>query len=210
MSVKAFVYTELQISVPFSEAPWQEISNSIKQQPGFINKTWLSGVGNNSVGGLYSFDSLENAQKFVTDYFPGEARKFGVAHTTRIFDAPIAGDASKGMNSPHFGGNPTTEPGAFVYTELQVNVPFETAPWQDRNLVLKQQPGLITKTWLSGIHTNSIGGLDAFDTLENAKSFAIDIFPQVAAKQNAAFYARVFDASATEAASRYLNSPYYS
>ena len=49
---KAFVYTELQISVPFSQVPWQNINKTIKQQPGFINKTWLSGAGNQSAGGL--------------------------------------------------------------------------------------------------------------------------------------------------------------
>jgi len=47
MSQKAFVYTELQISVPFGDAPWREISDAILQQPGFISKTWLSGLGNN-------------------------------------------------------------------------------------------------------------------------------------------------------------------
>ncbi len=209
MSPKAFVYTELQISVPFADAPWREISDAIKQQPGFISKTWLAGVGNDSVGGFYSFDSIENAQKFVTGYFPAEAKKFGVAQTSRVFDASLVKDASQGLNSAHFGGKPADKPGAFVYTEVQVSVPFEKAPWQDRNPVLKQQPGLIAKTWLSGLHTNTLGGLDAFDTLENARIFAIEAFPNTAAKMNAAFYTRVFDANATEDASRYLNSPFY-
>lgn len=209
MSQKAFVYTELQISAPFKDVPWRRVSNAIKQQPGFLSKTWFSGAGNNSVGGFYSFDSIENAQKFVTEYFPREARNFGVAHNTRVFDATIVEEASLGLDSPHFGAAPAQAPGASVYTEVQINVPFEKAPWQDRNPVLKQQPGLIAKTWLSGIHTNTLGGVDAFDTLENAKAFAIDVFPQTAAKMNAAFYTRVFEANVTEEASRYLNSPYY-
>lgn len=210
MSQKAFVYTELQISVPFAEAPWHEISLAIQQQPGFISKTWLAGVGNNSLGGIYSFDGVENAQKFVTGYFPAEAKKFGVAHNTRVFDATIVEDASKDINSPHFGYRLTQTPGAFVYTEVQVNVPFENAPWTKRNPVLKQQRGLIAKTWLSGLHTNTLGGIDAFDTVENAKTFALEAFPETAARLNAAFYTRVFDANITEEASRFLNSPYYS
>lgn len=209
MPQNAFVYTELQISVPFADAPWREISASIQKQPGFISKTWLAGVGNNSIGGLYSFDSIENAQKFVTGYFPGEARNFGVAHNTRIFDATLVREASIELDSPHFGSMLKQSPGAFVYTEVQVNVPFEKAPWKASNPLLKQQKGLLAKTWLSGLHTNTLGGLDAFDTIENAQAFAIETFPKTAAKLNAAFYTRVFDARVTEAASRLLHSPFY-
>ena len=114
-----------------------------------------------------------------------------------------------GLDSPHFGVKIGRKPGAFVYTEVQVNVPFEKAPWQDRNPVLKQQPGLLAKTWLSGLYTNTLGGVDAFDTVENAKVFALEVFPKTAAKMNAAFYTRVFDADITEEASRQMNSPYY-
>ncbi len=209
MPQKAFVYTELQISIPFGDAPWRDVSDALRLQPGFIGKTWLSGLGNNSVGGFYSFDSIENARKFVTGYFPGEAKNFGVAHTTRIFDALPVKEASLGLNSPHFGAKLGQEPGAFVYTEVQVNVPFENAPWRQRNPVLKQLPGLLAKTWLSGLHTNTLGGLDAFDTLENAQAFALEEFPKTAANMNAAFYTRVFDANVTREASRYLNSPFY-
>jgi len=123
-----------------------------------------------------------------------------------VFDATLVKEASLGLNSPHFGAKPDQTPGAFVYTEVQVNVPFANAPWQERNPVLKQQPGLLAKTWLSGLHTNTLGGVDTFDTLENAKAFALDAFPQTALKMNAAFYTRVFDASVTAEASRYLNS----
>lgn len=209
MSIKAFVYTELQISIPFADAPWRDVNLAIQQQPGFINKTWLAGVGNNSLGGIYAFDSIVNAQKFVTGYFPAEARKFGVAQATRVFDATIVRAASLDLNSPHFGAKVARKPGAFVYTEVQVNVPFEKAPWQSRNPVLKQQPGLLAKTWLSGLHTNTLGGVDAFDTIENAKVFALEAFPKTAAQMNAAFYTRVFDADVTEEASRQMNSPYY-
>ena len=132
MPQKAFVYTELQISIPFGDAPWRDISDAIRRQPGFMGKTWLSGFGNDSVGGFYSFDSIENAQKFVTGYFPGEARKFSAAHNTQIFDATVVKEASLDLNSPHFGAKLGQEPGAFVYTEVQISVPFENTPWRDR------------------------------------------------------------------------------
>ena len=55
MSPKASVYTQLQIFIPFSDAPWKDVSDSINQQ----NLTF--GHGNNSVGGIYVFDNVENA-----------------------------------------------------------------------------------------------------------------------------------------------------
>ncbi|MDF1750500.1 MAG: YdhR family protein [Alphaproteobacteria bacterium] len=209
MTPKAFVYTEVQVSVPFDQAPWHEINKTIQQQPGFLNKTWLSGVKTNSLGGVYAFDSIENATEFVTGYFPREAASFGSAHNTRVFDAEIVREASLGLNSPHFGIVPKQKPGAFVYTEVQINVPFEKAPWRDRNPILAQQPGLIAKTWFSGVKTNTLGGLDAFDSLENATTFALQDFPKAAQKMNSAFYTRIFDATVTETASREMHSPYY-
>lgn len=209
MTPKAFVYTEVQINVPFKDAPWRQVNEAIRKQPGFINKTWLAGVSTNSIGGIYTFDSIENAQKFVTGYFPKEAGGFGAAHNTRIFDAEIVKEASLGLDSPLFGVTPQKRPGAFVYTEVQVSVPFDQAPWQARNVILKAQKGLIAKTWLSGLHTHTIGGIDAFDTLENAKEFALNVFPKTAQKLNAAFYTRLFDGSQTEEASREMHSPFY-
>ncbi len=209
MTPKAFVYTELQISVPFADAPWRDLNPTLLEQPGLLNKTWLSGVGSNSLGGIYAFDSIDNAEKFVTGYFPAEVEKFGVAQTTRIFDAEIVEAASRDIGSPHFDVTPDRKPGAFLYTEVQVSVPFENAPWRARNPVLKTVPGLLAKTWLSGLHTHTIGGIDAFDTIENATAFAIEEFPKTAAGMNAAFVTRVFDAAIVEEASRQMRSPFY-
>ncbi|MEP3048397.1 MAG: YdhR family protein [Roseibium sp.] len=209
MEPKAFVYTEVAISVPFAEAPWKKINDEIKKQPGFLNKTWLQGHSTQSIGGLYSFDSLENAQAFVTGYFPNEARAFGVAHTTRVFDAALVRDASLDMGAVHFGTPVVKSPGAFVYTELQFSKPFNEFDWHGRNEALKQSAGLQNKIWLSGVNTNTLGGFDAFDTLDQALEFAIGEFPKTAARLGSAFYTRVFDASITEAASRDMNSPFY-
>jgi hypothetical protein len=208
---QAYVYTELQISVPFDDVPWQAINDAIKAQPGFMNKTWLAGVGNNSAGGFYAFDTIENALKFVTGYFPAEARGFGVAQTTRVFDAEATETASREMNSMHYDGAIEGSPGAYVYTEVQLHaLPFDqVTPWRKLNPILKRQPGLLSKTWLSGLHSGTPGGLYAFDTIENARRFAVDYFPTEAAALNAAFCTRVFDAAMTEAASRDMYSPFY-
>jgi len=209
MDRNAFVYTELQASVPFNFVPWDKLNDAIAEESGFIDKTWFSGLNTHSVGGLYSFASVEDALHYCTEFFPALARDFGVAQTTRVFDTSLTAQASAEMDSPHFGGKVTQEPGAFVYTEVQASVPFENAPWRDRNPVLREQKGLISKVWLSGHNTQTLGGVDAFDTLENAIDFAINEFPKTAAAMNAAFYTRVFDARVTEAASRGLNSPFY-
>jgi hypothetical protein len=210
MAIKAFVYTEVQNSLPFDQAPWRELNKTIQEQPGFINKTWLHGASNQSVGGFYAFDSIENAQNFVTGYFPEEVTAFNVGHTSRVFSADVVEEASREMNSMHFGGSIDVQPGAFVYTEVQLSVPFDDAPWRDLNPVLKQQPGFLSKTWLSGLNTNTPGGLYAFDTIENATSFAVNYFPTEARNLNAAFTTRVFDAGVVEEASRQLSSPFYS
>ena len=99
---KYFVYTEVQISIPFDQAPWRELNPILKAQKGLQNKTWLSGVQNNSLGGLYEFDTLENAQAFAIDYFPTEAKKIGAAFTTRVFDGNVSEEASRDMNSAYY------------------------------------------------------------------------------------------------------------
>jgi len=209
MGMNAFVYTELQISMPFAQAPWQEVNPTLLQQPGVLNKTWLSGVGNESLGGIYAFDTVEHARQFVTGYFPSEARQLGAAQTTRLFDASIVAEASRDMNSVHFGARLADEPGAFVYTEIQVDVPFEQAPWREINPTLKRQPGILAKTWLSGLHTHTLGGIYAFDTIDNARDFALNYFPTETARINAAFYTRVFDAAVVAEASRQSHSPFF-
>lgn len=211
MTPKAFVLTELQIALPFSDVPWQRINETLLQQPGLLNKTWLSGVGNQSVGGFYAFDSIEHATRFCTDYFPQEARALGAAQTTRIFDAHGTEEASRDMNSVYFGGTLTHPPGAFVYTEVWLNAsPFSDAiPWRTMNPTLKQQRGLTAKTWLSGLHTGTAGGLYAFDTIAHASAFALEYFPTEAASLNAAFQTRVFNGAVVAEASQPMRSPFY-
>lgn len=99
---KAFVYTEVQLSVPFERAPWRKLNPILIEQKGLMNKTWLSGYQNNSVGGFYEFDSLENANAFAHDYFPKEARALGATFTIRVFDGGVTEIASREMRSPHY------------------------------------------------------------------------------------------------------------
>jgi len=100
--IKAFVYVEAQVSVPFEEYPWDKDNPGIKSQPGFISKTWLSGADNNSIGGFYGFDSIENAKKYATGFMFEKAKKLNIGLTTRVFSAERVEEACGEMNSPFF------------------------------------------------------------------------------------------------------------
>lgn len=100
--IKAFVYVEAQVSVPFEQYVWSDDNVDIRQQPGFISKTWLSGTDNNSIGGFYAFDSVENAKKYATGFMAKKAAKLNIGITTRVFTAERVAAASREMNSPFF------------------------------------------------------------------------------------------------------------
>lgn len=209
MTRRTFVYTELQIATPFAAAPWRELNPALRARPGFVSKTWLAGADTHSLGGFYDFASLDAARAFVTDYFPAEARRFGAPQTTRLFDAGVVETASRFLNSVHFGGVVGPAPGAFVYTEAQIAADFAEAPWRSMNPVLKAQPGLLHKTWLSGVHTRSVGGFYAFDSLANARAFVTDYFPTEAKALGVAYTTRLFDAAPVAVASRALGSEFF-
>lgn len=100
--VKAFVYVEGQVSVPFEDYDWNHDNEGIRKQSGFISKTWLSGADNNSVGGFYAFDSIENAKKYATGFMAEKAKLLNIGITTRVFAADRVEEASGAMKSPFF------------------------------------------------------------------------------------------------------------
>lgn len=203
----AFVYGELQL--PYTKVPWPELSKRFTNQRGLRSITWLASVDQGSIGGLYEFERMDDAQLFVTRDFPAWARDLGVAQTTRMFDGKLTADASRAMNSVYYGGRLSTPPGAFVYTEVQMSVTFEHVPWQVRNPLIRANPGFLAKTWLSGLDTHTVGGLYAFDTVEHATRFATTFFADSAAKQGKAYTTRVFDAQVTAAPNQASDSPFF-
>lgn len=102
---KVFLYTEVQLAIPFEQVPWKQLNPLLQQQPGLLNKTWLSGYQNHSVGGIYEFDGIENARNFAENYFPTEAKKLGATFTIRIFDGDVTEEASRDMKSVHYPKN---------------------------------------------------------------------------------------------------------
>ena len=98
----------------------------------------------------------------------------------------------------------------FIYAEYQVSVPFNEIDWVPINEEIKQYPGLASKTWLSGINTNSIGGFYEFDSLENAQNYIEGLLIPFTKKINGTLSVKIFDGAATKEASSSIGSPYYS
>ena len=98
---KIFLYVEYQISKDFTELDIDEINAQMKEFPGLISKTWLSGVNNKSLGGFYEWDTLENVQNYIDNYLVPGVKYFGNL-TVKLFNGDIVSDASKGMNSPFY------------------------------------------------------------------------------------------------------------
>ena len=97
----------------------------------------------------------------------------------------------------------------YLYAEFQTSVPFTEAVWKEANPMMQTVPGLISKTWLSGINTHSVGGFYAFDSLENASAYATGMLSEFAKGANASLTVKLFDGDVVEAASRGMASPYY-
>jgi hypothetical protein len=101
---RVFLYAEFQVSVPFEERVWRDVNPVIQAVPGFRSKTWLSGIGNHSVGGFYEFDSVANARAYAEGMLSDAARRLGGTLTVKIFNGDVVAEASKGMRSPFFAG----------------------------------------------------------------------------------------------------------
>jgi hypothetical protein len=59
--------------------------------------------------------------------------------------------------------------------------------------MMRTVPGLVSKTWLSGINTRTIGGFYAFDSLENARAYATGMLTVFAKAVNASLTVKLFD-----------------
>ena len=99
---KVFLYAEIQVAIPFTEIDWASINTAMKKEKGLKSKTWLSGINNNSIGGFYEFDSLENAKAYAEGYLAKAARQLGGSLSVKLFDGDVVADASRGISSPYY------------------------------------------------------------------------------------------------------------
>lgn len=208
-----YLYAEVQASVPFANAPWKQFNPQMKKEPGLLRKTWLSGLSTNTVGGIYEFDTLENARAYVANYLSGEAAGVGGVGSlaTRFYESAPTREASLEMQSPWL--TPITQPRGkgrvFIFNDMHWTAPFSEVPFRELNQKLKQQPGLLTKQWLSGVNTQSVAGFYEFDSKENALAFSFGMFAEECRKLGVTANVKLFDADIVEAASRDMGSPYY-
>jgi len=100
-------------------------------------------------------------------------------------------------------------PHVYLYAEYQVSIPFSQIDWEPINVNMKKFPGLISKTWLSGVNTHSVGGFYAFDTVQNAQKYIDGLLAPFAAQVNGNLSVRLFDADATKDASIGMASPFF-
>lgn len=111
---KIFLYAEIQVSIPFSSIDWPSINEAMKKEKGLESKTWLSGIGTNSIGGFYEFDSVETARAYATGYLAAAAAQLGGTLSVKLFDGDIVESASRGMNSPYYDDETATPSAADV------------------------------------------------------------------------------------------------
>lgn len=99
---KVFLYGELQLSIPFTEVDWRSTNAMLKNVKGLVRKTWLSGIGTNTLGGFYEFDSVDNARAFAEGPYAEAAKRRGASLTVKLFDGDVVAEASRDMRSPHY------------------------------------------------------------------------------------------------------------
>ena len=97
----------------------------------------------------------------------------------------------------------------YLYAEFQVSAPFTEAVWGEANPAMHTVKGLRSKTWLSGIHTHSVGGFYEFDSIENARAYGEGMLSDFAKAADASLTVRLFDGDVVAEASKGMNSPYY-
>ena len=97
----------------------------------------------------------------------------------------------------------------FLYAEYQVSVPFEEIDWSPINVEMKKHDGLKSKTWLSGINNNSLGGFYEFTSEETAQKYIDELLIPFTKKVNGNLSVKLFNGDIVADASAGMNSPFY-
>ena len=97
----------------------------------------------------------------------------------------------------------------FVYAEYQVSIPFNQIDWKSINVEMKKFLGLKSKTWLSGINTNTLGGFYEFDSVENAQNYIDGLLIPFASQIHGNLSVKIFDGDITNEANVGMDSPFY-
>jgi len=97
----------------------------------------------------------------------------------------------------------------FLYAEYQVSVPFEQIDWAPINPEMKKFEGLKSKTWLSGINNNTVGGFYEFSSLDCAQEYIDALLIPFSKKINGNLSVKLFNGDVVAEASKDMGSPFY-
>ena len=97
----------------------------------------------------------------------------------------------------------------FIYAEYQVSISFDEIDWEPINPEMKKFAGLRSKTWLSGINNNTVGGFYEFSSLENAQKYIDELLIPFSQQINGNLSVKLFNGDVVAAASKDMNSPFY-
>ena len=99
---RVFLYAEFQVSASFDQSVWKDANPAMHTVPGLRSKTWLSGIGTQTIGGFYEFDSIGNARAYAEGMLTTFAKNASASLSVKLFDGEVVAEASRGMNSPFY------------------------------------------------------------------------------------------------------------
>lgn len=97
----------------------------------------------------------------------------------------------------------------FLYAEYQVSIPFNEIDWKPINDDMKQFEGLVSKTWLSGLNTHTVGGFYEFKTQALAQKYIDELLIPFAQTVNGNLSVKLFNGNVVEEASKGMDSPFF-
>lgn len=97
----------------------------------------------------------------------------------------------------------------FLFVEYQISFPFGDLDLPPIHADMKSYPGMKSKTWLSGMNNNTLGGFYEFDSKENAQNYVDKGLVPYVQVFDANLTVKMFDAEIVADASKDMGSPYF-
>lgn len=97
----------------------------------------------------------------------------------------------------------------FLYAEYQAAAPFSNVDWDEINAEMKEFKGLVSKTWLSGVNTKTIGGFYEFENQVDAQAYIDKLLTPYSKHIGGNLTVKLFDGEIVKDASLGMNSPFY-
>jgi len=97
----------------------------------------------------------------------------------------------------------------FLYAEYQTSTNFSDVNWNEINAEMKKFRGLISKTWLSGVNTGTVGGFYEFKNQTDAQAYIDELLIPFTKQIGGNLTVKLFDGEIVKEASLGMNSPFY-